>query len=65
MKPLSRRPERAMRERLPLGSLDGPSRTIIVEPVEAPVPAPAPEADPPAPQPAPPAAPEPAPEPAT
>jgi hypothetical protein len=32
--------------RTPLGSLDGPSRTITVEPVEMPVPAPAPRVDP-------------------
>jgi hypothetical protein len=32
------RPTRRLR-----GSLDGPSRTITVEPVEAPMPAPAPE----------------------
>jgi hypothetical protein len=34
------------RETRPRGSLDGPSRTITVEPLETPVPAPPPEVHP-------------------
>jgi hypothetical protein len=41
-----RRTPREPREQRPRGSLDGPSRTITVEPVETPTPAPPPEVRP-------------------
>jgi hypothetical protein len=39
---MSSAPDNRSRADRPLGSLDGPSRTIRVEPVETPVPAPPP-----------------------
>ena len=41
-----RQSPRTPREQQPRGSLDGPSRTITVEPVETPTPAPPPEVHP-------------------
>jgi hypothetical protein len=41
-----RQTSRTPREERPRGSLDGPSRTITVEPVETPTPAPPPEVHP-------------------
>ena len=46
MKLFANRPSRRPQRPRPLGSLDGPSRTIIVEPLEAPAPAPPPETEP-------------------
>ncbi len=39
-------PPKSTRDKRPRGSLDGPSRTITVEPVETPTPAPPPEVHP-------------------
>jgi hypothetical protein len=43
---LTKKPSEPARDVRPRGSLDGPSRTITVEPVETPTPAPPPEVHP-------------------
>jgi hypothetical protein len=46
MKFLTTKPSKPARDLRPRGSLDGPSRTITVEPIETPTPAPPPEVHP-------------------